>query len=103
MRRQAKIVCVLLALCVGIAVAPLLFIHDSEFGGADARAGELIMEMSPGYKPWTESLFKLPGNETEGLLFALQAALGAGVMGFGFGYLKGRGVREKENPRGRGR
>lgn len=96
MKRQAKIICALLAICVGIAIAPLLFIHDSEFGGADGQAEAVITEIRPDYKPWAESLFTLPGGETEGLLFALQAALGAGILGLGFGYLKGRAVREKE-------
>ncbi len=93
MKTRLRTIIVLLGLCVVIAVLPLMFIHDSEFGGADGQAGELIEEVRPGYQPWAKNLFELPGGETEGLLFALQAALGAGVLGFGFGYLRGRRER----------
>ena len=90
MKNRGMLAVVLLLLCVVIAVIPLLFIHDSEFGGADGQAEEVITEISPEYEPWAESLIEPPGGETESLLFALQAALGAGVMGFGFGYLVAR-------------
>ena len=97
MKKRIRAIIILLVLCAGIAALPLLLIHDSEFGGADGRAEEIISELNPEYKPWAESIFKLPGGETEGLLFALQAALGAGVIGFGFGYLKGRASHDKKN------
>ena len=62
-----------------IGVAPLLFIK-SEFGGSDGEGD---------YEPWAKSLIELPGSETESLLFALQAAIGAGVIGYVLGYFKG--------------
>ena len=83
------IVC-LLALCVVIAAVPLLTIHDSEFGGADGQAEEVVAQMDPDYEPWAESVLEPPGGETESLLFALQAALGSGVIFFSFGYLLAR-------------
>lgn len=79
-----------LLLCVLIAVVPLLTIKDSEFGGADGQAEEAITEIDPNYEPWAESLLVPPGGETESLLFALQAALGAGVVGYGLGYFIAR-------------
>ena len=42
-------------------------------------ATEAILEARPGYKPWFEPLWKPPSAEVETMLFALQAALGAGV------------------------
>ncbi|MBG9979514.1 energy-coupling factor ABC transporter substrate-binding protein [Facklamia sp. DSM 111018] len=89
MKKTSKMI-LLLLLCVVIAVIPLLMIQNSEFGGADGAAEELITEINPEYEPWFESLIELPGGETESLLFALQAALGAGVIGAGFGYFVGR-------------
>ena len=80
----------LVALCVVIAAIPLLTIHDSEFGGADGQAEEVIAQMDPDYEPWAESLLEPPGGETESLLFALQAAVGSGVIFFTFGYLLAR-------------
>lgn len=81
---------ILLLLCVLIAVVPLVFIKNSEFSGADGAAEEVVRIVNPSYEPWAESVISPPGGETESLLFCLQAALGAGVLGYGFGYLKSR-------------
>jgi cobalt/nickel transport protein len=55
------------------------------FGGADARAQQAIGTIAPGYQPWFAPLFEPPSGEIASLLFALQAALGAGVIGFWLG------------------
>ncbi len=81
---------VLLAICVVMAVVPLVMITDSEFGGADGEAEGVIMEIDADYEPWFESLIELPGGETESLLFCLQAAIGGAVLGYGFGFFNGR-------------
>ena len=81
---------ILLLVCVGIAVYPLLINENSDFGGADGAAEEAILEIDPDYGPWAESLIELPGGETESLLFCLQAAIGSIIIGFGFGYLVAR-------------
>ncbi len=80
---------VLFLIVIALAVVPLIVIQDSEFGGADGQAGELAEELAPEYEPWFESIWSPPGGETESLLFALQAALGASVIGYVFGYLRG--------------
>lgn len=70
---------------------------DSEFGGADGQAGDVIAEINSEYEPWTDDSwinsikFEPPGGETESLLFGLQAAFGALVLGYFFGYYKGKG------------
>lgn len=89
-RKQILIIVCLLALCATILVFPLLTIRDSEFGGADDAAEEAIAAVDPDYEPWAESILEPPGGETESLLFCLQAALGAVVIGYGFGYLAAR-------------
>ena len=90
MKKNALLVVVLLVLCVVIAAIPLLTIHNSEFGGADGQAEEAITEINPDYEPWAESILEPPGGETESLLFALQAAIGSGIIFFGLGYLVAR-------------
>ena len=90
MKNRTPLAIGLILLCIVIAVVPLLMIQDSEFGGADGEAEDLIGEIAPDYEPWFESLVELPGGETESLLFCLQAALGASVFGYGFGYLIAR-------------
>lgn len=80
----------LLAVVVGLATLPLLLLPDSEFGGADGMAEELIGEIAPGYEPWFAPLITPPGGEVESLLFTLQAALGAGLIGYFFGLKRGQ-------------
>ena len=70
----------------GLAIEP-----DAEFGGADGAAEDVIAEIDPDYEPWFGGIgFEPPGGETESLLFALQAAIGALVIGYIFGYYRGK-------------
>ncbi|MED0678660.1 energy-coupling factor ABC transporter substrate-binding protein [Aneurinibacillus thermoaerophilus] len=78
-----------------LMVIPLVMIKDSDFGGADGAAEQAVTEMAPEYKPWFKPLFEPPGSETESLLFALQAAFGAGIIGYGIGYYKGRATKRE--------
>lgn len=72
---------------IGAAANP-----DSEFGGADGAAEDVIASINPDYEPWFGGIgFEPPGGETESLLFALQAAFGAIIIGYTFGYYKGKG------------
>ena len=96
MKNRGMLAIILLLICGLIAVIPLAVIKDSEFGGADGQAEEVIMEISPDYEPWAGSILEPPGGETESLLFCLQAALGAGVVGLGFGYLIARTKYQKQ-------
>lgn len=95
-KKKWPLVLILFALCAVIAIVPLMLIKDSEFGGADGQAEEVITEISPDYEPWAEPLIELPGGETESLLFCLQAALGGIVLGYGFGYFYSRKKFQKQ-------
>ena len=85
----------LLLLAAIIIVVPLAIVKNSEFEGADGKASEAIEEMNENFEPWFGSFWKPPGGETESMLFALQAALGSGVIFYSLGYLKGKSRREK--------
>jgi cobalt/nickel transport protein len=75
---------------VVLAAVPMLVIGgDSEFGGADGMAIERIEAADPGYEPWFAPLFE-PSSEIASGLFALQAAIGAGVLGYVFGVVRTR-------------
>lgn len=86
MKSKKNIVIILIILCVFIGAFPLAYIKNSEFGGSDGAAEDVITQINPEYKPWAESIIAPPGGETESLLFALQAAFGTGIVCFGFGY-----------------
>ncbi len=77
-----------------ILAAPPLLMKNAEFAGADGLAEEQISKINPDYEPWFESLLEPASGEIESLLFALQAAIGAGVVGFVLGKVTGN----KANP-----
>lgn len=94
MSRNAKINTLLLAIVAALAVLPLalgLGDHKEEpFAGADGEAETAITEIAPDYEPWFAPLYEPPSGEVESALFALQAALGAGVLAYYFGLRRGR-------------
>ncbi|QJY49309.1 energy-coupling factor ABC transporter substrate-binding protein [Pseudonocardia broussonetiae] len=90
MSRSALVNWLLVLAVVVIAAVPLVFIgSDTEFGGADGLAVEQIEADHPGYEPWFTPVFQ-PEAETASTLFALQAAVGAGFLGYLFGTLNTR-------------
>jgi cobalt/nickel transport protein len=80
---------ILLALVVLLALVGLWLNPGSEFGGADGAAEAAIAEIAPDYQPWFTNIWEPPGGETESLLFAVQAALGAGFIGYYIGLKRG--------------
>ncbi len=80
-----------------LAALPLVIKKGAEFSGADGQAEKAITEIQPDYKPWFNSLIELPSGEVESLLFATQAAIGAGVIGYVIGLYKGRSDKKNQN------
>lgn len=81
---------------VALAVIPLVFVRG-EYGGADGEAQKAITEIQPDYKPWFNHLFEPASGEIASLLFATQAALGAGAIGYAIGLYKGRTESQKSD------
>jgi cobalt/nickel transport protein len=79
-----------------LAVIPLVFVRG-EYSGSDGEAQEAITEIKPDYQPWLNHFFEPASAEIESLLFATQAALGAGVIGYVIGLYKGRSQRQKSD------
>lgn len=100
MKRRQNIL--LLIAVAALAVLPLWLVEKPAagpdgkagevFAGADSQARELIGRIAPDYKPWVEPLWQPASGEIASLLFALQAALGAGFIGY---YLGVAATREK--------
>ena len=85
----------LVTMAVALIAAPLVLPGlGGEFKGSDDQATEAILAVSPSYQPWFRPLWNPPNGEIASLLFAVQAALGAGVLG----YIIGR--RRSSPPRG---
>lgn len=79
---------------VGLAAFPLVFVRG-EFSGSDDQAEAAIQKSHPTYQPWFKPVFEPASSEIESLLFATQAAIGAGVIGYVVGLYKGRSHRDK--------
>lgn len=87
MKRQSWLIVLTVVL---ITALPLWLVDkpsDGEpiFGGADSKAQRLITVISPGYQPWFAPILEPASSEIASLLFALQAALGAGFIGYWLG------------------
>ncbi|MDX8367323.1 energy-coupling factor ABC transporter substrate-binding protein [Cytobacillus sp. IB215665] len=81
---------ILIVLVILLAIVPLVIQQDAEFGGADGQAEEAIGEIAPNYEPWFNVLWEPPSGEIESLLFSLQAAIGAIIIGYVIGYGRAR-------------
>lgn len=82
----------LLAAAAAIVAAPLLLPVQGDFAGSDDQARRAIA--ATGYQPWFAPLWQPPSSEVESLLFALQAAAGAGVLGYVLGRMQARRGRD---------
>lgn len=87
----------LLAAVIAIFAVPLALRLNTDgldegqaYAGSDASATTAIEQIDPGYRPWFTPWFEPSSGEIESGLFAVQAALGAGLLGFALGRLSGR-------------
>lgn len=97
--RKLTLIVIILIAVIGFLTAfvPHLIGITPEWGGADVAASNKIGEISD-YKPWFLPLWKPPSGEIETLLFSLQAAIGAGIIGYIAGLYTGRKENRRDHP-----
>lgn len=87
-RKKPRVgIIIAVAVLVVLVWLPFAFAKGAEFGGADAKAMDLISEIAPAFEATAEPLIELPSSEIESLLFCVQAALGGGFIGFFIAYV----------------
>lgn len=97
MKKDAKLVLLLLVLTAVIIVVPLFVLKGAEFGGSDDAGSVKVEEIQGEYEPWFTPVLEtalngeIPG-EVESLLFCVQTGIGVGVIAF----LMGRFVERKK-------
>ena len=93
MKRKGELIAVLVIL----AFAAVFLVQNAQMNpaegeeawkGADSSAQEMIE--AQGYEPWVQPFWEPPSGEIESLLFSLQAAIGAGIVGYFFGFYRGK-------------
>lgn len=78
---------VLIGIVVVLAGVPLILNRPSDFKGADDKARQALSETNA--TPWFQSLWS-PSPEVQSFLFAVQAAIGAGFVGYYLGLKRGQ-------------
>jgi len=85
---------------VFIVAFAALFLYEqntqaqAKWEGSDDQGSAAIE--ATGYTPWIQPLWTPPSSEVESLLFSIQSGLGAFVIGYFFGFYRGK--RDSGNP-----
>ncbi|GAB6903026.1 energy-coupling factor ABC transporter substrate-binding protein [Kineosporia succinea] len=102
--RRLAIDLALLLLVVAIFAIPLALRLNTDgqaegesYAGSDSSAATKVEEINPDYDVWFTPFFEPSSGEIESGLFALQAAAGAGALGFVLGRLSGKRQRPRES------
>lgn len=91
MSKKLEIIVLAIVLIFAIQFVYMSSTTDAEYMGADGQAEDAIKEVTGGtYEPVAKPLWEPPSSEIESLLFGLQAAIGAGVLGYFIGYYRAK-------------
>ena len=93
---------IMLLIIIGLVAFPLLFESKAVSAPSSDDQGPAWI-LSTGYIPWVHPLWEPPNSDMEAGLFALQAAIGAGIMGYVFGiwHVQSNTRRKKEEQVGK--
>ena len=88
----------LLLAAAAIVAAPMVIPGiEGSFSGTDDVASAAIEAARPGFTRWTAPFWEPPSKEVESTIFALQAAFGAGILGYVLGRRHGSRRRDTDD------
>jgi cobalt/nickel transport protein len=91
MSRKLELIVIALILLFVIQFIYISSTTNSEYGGADDKPEQAIHDITGGtYKPIAKPIWEPPSGEIESLIFALQAAFGAIIIGYFLGYYRAK-------------
>lgn len=94
-KKFTLIVIVLISVvALSIALIPGITGNAPDWTGTDDLAKNKIMDTNAGYEPWFSPILKPPGSGMESFLFSIQAAIGAGIIGYVAGFYTGKKKRD---------
>lgn len=97
MSRKLELIVLVIFLIFAVQFLYMSSTTDAEYGGADGEAENVINDITGGtYEPIAKPIWEPPSGEIESLLFGLQAAIGAGIIGYFFGYYRAKKNYENE-------
>lgn len=102
MKKDAKLVILLLILAALIIIVPLFALKGAQFGGSDDAGSVKVEEILGEYEPWFTPILEtvldgeIPG-EVESLLFCVQTGIGVGMIAFLMGRMVERKKHEKSD------
>ncbi|MCL2134723.1 MAG: energy-coupling factor ABC transporter substrate-binding protein [Candidatus Bathyarchaeota archaeon] len=76
----------LIVIVIAIFVIPFVINSGAEFSGTDGQGPDAISDS--GYTPWIEPLGFQPDEWGERVIFSLQVAIGAVILGYFIGYTR---------------
>jgi cobalt/nickel transport protein len=79
---------VLIIAVVAIFVLPFVINSGGTFSGTDGQGPDAIS--SSGYTPWIQPMGITPDALGERVLFSLQVAIGASILGYLIGYIRAK-------------
>ena len=92
---------ILLAMALSLAILPLLLPVPSglkePFPSADDQGMNAVTASNPDYQLRFNLPWQPPSSEVESLLFALQAALGSGLLSYYLGLRRGQSQRRQQD------
>ncbi|MDR0470407.1 MAG: energy-coupling factor ABC transporter substrate-binding protein [Nitrososphaerota archaeon] len=77
----------LIGVVLAIFILPFVF-NAGDFSGTDGQGPDEIL--SSGYEPWIDPLGYKPDELGECIIFSLQVAIGASILGYFVGYMRAK-------------